>query len=866
MYAERPALPHEPIQQQPRPLGQPIVLGEQLLELVDEQQRARHGLAGIRPAVARQVLHLGGPEQLAAPVHHAVQPLQHAQSELAVRLDGDRPRVGQVVRGVGLELHALLEVDQVELDLVGAVPQRQVGDEHVQQRGLARAGLPGDEHVLRHAAAEREPLESRRAAAAHRHRHVVGRIGRPQPPLVRRDGGERHLHVGRLPGPLAYVPEYVRLHGLRRRGVDGQREPAVDIVVPHQLLALLVQHDRVAAQVHLLDAVGQLLPGVADDERVHAAARPAVDDAQQALGGLLGEAGGEIGDDHEAIRFGQLAGLLVVADDRVELVAEVLLDHVLHVLGQVDEALLDVLGLGPDSRADEGLVVVGEVHEAGEVLAEPDRIEQGEPRPSRRQGRQQPQHHGVQRGDGPLAAVALRADQQRALLREGQHRRQGERGRDVDLVSPQALRFGGDAVDVHGQLAEPRQLEVADGPRAVRAADLRPGNVETLIQPVRLADEVLDTLEALGPAGLQVGPIGVVPRLVLLEQAPAALGRVGEVAIVSPLELLALPAVVLSGLLELLLGPLLALLRVGLELPDGLAQPFIEKSPALGQRRLEGELGGLGLGQSLLPGLLVHLAGRGPHTLQVGVQRLPGPHQGPLELLGGSADLFPGHPPGDRAEQEDGRHGGAQRDRVDRNYLRELVVHNGEVCHADGQHQGQDDGHAQPPSGEPPRRAQRLKPRQVLADLLGRPAVGMGGVAGGDRLPFGGQVRQGIGLPVSLELAVDLLLDRLECAALPGHLLKEIGLFVFEPGLRAFEDAVGQPQGLIELTPELLLVGGRMVPDLLELPGVGRGRLPAVLLDAGLELFELRPLTDLHLVPKTRQAGVQIPLEPLVPL
>ncbi len=38
--AERPALPHQPVQQQRRLLGDAVVLDEQLLELVDDQQDA----------------------------------------------------------------------------------------------------------------------------------------------------------------------------------------------------------------------------------------------------------------------------------------------------------------------------------------------------------------------------------------------------------------------------------------------------------------------------------------------------------------------------------------------------------------------------------------------------------------------------------------------------------------------------------------------------------------------------------------------------------------------------------------------------------------------------------------------------------
>ncbi len=89
-------------------------------------------------------------------------------------------RVRQLVRGVGLELDALLEVDQVQLDLVGAVPQRQVRDQRVQQRRFARAGLAGDQHVLRGALAEPQALQLRRAGPAERHVDPVRLSAGPQ--------------------------------------------------------------------------------------------------------------------------------------------------------------------------------------------------------------------------------------------------------------------------------------------------------------------------------------------------------------------------------------------------------------------------------------------------------------------------------------------------------------------------------------------------------------------------------------------------------------------------------------------------------------------------------------------------------------
>ena len=123
--AERAALPHEAVEQQRRVLGQLVVGDEQLLELVDDQQRARHRHVGHGAAEAGDVLHAVLAEQLAAAAQLLVEPLEHADAELALALDGDHPGVRQPAGGVGFELDALLEVDEVELDLVGAVVQRE---------------------------------------------------------------------------------------------------------------------------------------------------------------------------------------------------------------------------------------------------------------------------------------------------------------------------------------------------------------------------------------------------------------------------------------------------------------------------------------------------------------------------------------------------------------------------------------------------------------------------------------------------------------------------------------------------------------------------------------------------------------------
>ena len=50
--AERPALPHQPVEQQRRLLRNPVVFDEQFLELVDDQQDPRQPGVGLLRAVA----------------------------------------------------------------------------------------------------------------------------------------------------------------------------------------------------------------------------------------------------------------------------------------------------------------------------------------------------------------------------------------------------------------------------------------------------------------------------------------------------------------------------------------------------------------------------------------------------------------------------------------------------------------------------------------------------------------------------------------------------------------------------------------------------------------------------------------------
>ena len=90
---------------------------------------------------------------------------------------------GSRLVGVALELDAFLEIDEVKLDLLRAAPEREVGDDDVEQRGFAGTGLAGDERVLARALADGEILQLGRAGAADGDAQFVR--GFPRPDLLR---------------------------------------------------------------------------------------------------------------------------------------------------------------------------------------------------------------------------------------------------------------------------------------------------------------------------------------------------------------------------------------------------------------------------------------------------------------------------------------------------------------------------------------------------------------------------------------------------------------------------------------------------------------------------------------------------------
>ena len=418
VHAEGTALANEAVENQGRILGDLVVLDEDLLKLVDDQQDAGHGVGIARLSEAIDVLHGAFAEQIAPPLELAVKLFEHRKPELPLALDGDHAGVGQPVVVVELELDALLEVDQVELDLVGAVVQCEARDQGVHERRFAGARLAGDQRMLARALAELDVLQLLGTRWSQRCEHLAGGASRPPVLLLGRHAVEGNLHpLGRL-GRLADPLDDLREHLVRWRLLDGQRPrgelrvaaPGVDAVLEREHGGMLFEIRDAEVRRHGLGRIDR-------DDRVHAAPRAGGGDARQPAGARLGEVGREVRDHDEAVWLRHL-GVSVVITDRFIFIAQVFLDHQLDLLRDVHEALFDLLRFRPDSAGDEQFVIVGQMHEAGELFAETEGIDDREPALSGRNAAGDPQHERLHHVGSGFLLVPGRPDDQRRGSRE----------------------------------------------------------------------------------------------------------------------------------------------------------------------------------------------------------------------------------------------------------------------------------------------------------------------------------------------------------------------------------------------------------------------------------------------------------------
>ena len=243
--------------------------------------------------IAVDVLHAGIAEPVGPQPQLGVQPLEDAEAELALALDRHDAGVGQLVGGVDLELDALLEVDQVEVDLVGAVVQ----SARLVIRACIKVDLPDPvrpamQDVLRGALTERQVLPLGRAGLAER--DVDPGAAVPGPPRLAVGGAMNSKGTSTRLASLAAAPIFwicrVANSGGRRR-IEGQRKCGRDPGRPRPA------RRAVPGQVGTVRAEGRSgreperhgLGGVGGDQRQHAAGHAAGGDRRQPAGGLLVE-------------------------------------------------------------------------------------------------------------------------------------------------------------------------------------------------------------------------------------------------------------------------------------------------------------------------------------------------------------------------------------------------------------------------------------------------------------------------------------------------------------------------------------------------------------------------------------------------
>ena len=89
------------------------------------------------------------------------------------------------------------------------------------------------------------------------------------------------------------------------------------------------------------------------------------------------------------IFFRDIACDLIVFGQRVVFVAEIHLCHLLHVFRQIEQALFNLIRLGPDTSIDQLIVIISKVHQPCKVFTQTDRIDQGKPHPPCRSGQQE---------------------------------------------------------------------------------------------------------------------------------------------------------------------------------------------------------------------------------------------------------------------------------------------------------------------------------------------------------------------------------------------------------------------------------------------------------------------------------------------
>ena len=413
MDAVGPALLRNGLEEGHRLVDQVVVALEQGVELVDDDQHARHGQAG-RPAVGPDGGGAGLLEQPGPALELLGDVPQDGDAELLVRLQGEDLDVGEPapplgVGGEAVELQALLVVEQQHAQLVGRVAGGQGVDDVEQEVGLALADGAADEHV-----------GVRGVLAAQRQRERVA----PGPA----DGGVQGLDRRPAPRGAQVLPDEVGQRddgagGLRRR-LPGGADRGVEHRQGRRVVGL---HDGARGQVRHGPCSGVVAQdqgsapgagrpaqrGVVLDHEVDPGAGAHVGDPVEEAAELLVDAVGVVEDDDD----GQRPGGLAVAPPQVEQVARAAHGDALGVGGGIRHGGAHGVGEGPrlgEGRREGGADRFAQRREgpedAGDAGVEDEQAQVGQ-RDLRHEPRQDGEHQVLGTAGGALHPPVRRADQ-----------------------------------------------------------------------------------------------------------------------------------------------------------------------------------------------------------------------------------------------------------------------------------------------------------------------------------------------------------------------------------------------------------------------------------------------------------------------
>ena len=285
----------------------------------------------------------------------------------------------------------------------------------------------------------------------------------------------------------------------RRRGVERQARSGWLIVCQPETALAPDEADAAFPKFIGDETLGQGVAAVPMNQREHAAAGAAGGDVDETAAGGLAKVHRKIGDDEEMIFLRDAAGLGVVFRDGFVFVAEIHLDDLLHVLVQLRQLLLELGGLRPNAAVDLGLLVIGQVHEAGEILAQPDRIKNGEAQLARRMGRKQPENDVVDGRNRFFASGLGCFKKDGALARIFERERNGKIGGEGQ-GQPFVLRHGfSQFPGVHFHAPEFRRVFEFRRKRPFFPDRLLPSGKKFLRPGIGGAEGFVDGLEAMVP-------------------------------------------------------------------------------------------------------------------------------------------------------------------------------------------------------------------------------------------------------------------------------------------------------------------------------------------------------------------------------